>query len=93
MTHPLLQAAAVASRRGKCHREIAVAERVDPATLIEGTVDLAFEDEGGYVVVDYKTDPGISNEILDAYRRQVRLYVSAIARSTGQAARGVILRI
>ena len=60
--------------------------------LVEGAVDLAFEDDQGWTVVDFKTDADIADQ-LDTYVRQVQLYAAAIARATGRPASGVLLRI
>jgi ATP-dependent exoDNAse (exonuclease V) beta subunit len=60
--------------------------------LIEGTVDLAFLDKKGFVVVDFKTDRELDGA-LERYERQVRLYASAISSATGQPARGVLMRV
>ena len=62
-------------------------------TLVEGIVDLAFEEAGEWTVVDYKTDREIAAAGEDRYRRQVALYASAIAQATGQPARGVLVRV
>jgi len=56
-------------------------------------VDLAFEEQGAWTVVDYKTDRELAAVGEDRYRRQVALYVSAIAQATGQRARGVLVRV
>jgi ATP-dependent helicase/nuclease subunit A len=60
--------------------------------MIEGTVDLAFEHDGTFVVVDFKTDHDL-DQSLDTYRRQVHMYTSAIAEATGRPARGVVMRV
>jgi ATP-dependent exoDNAse (exonuclease V) beta subunit len=66
--------------------------RIDD-TLVEGVVDVAFvEDDAGWTVVDFKTDVELAGR-LEEYRRQVGLYVEAIRRATGRAARGVLLRV
>ncbi len=57
-----------------------------PAVL-EGVIDLAFREQGGWVIADYKTDVGTDPEFqnrLEAYRRQVDLYAEAWARLTGE---------
>ena len=47
--------------------------------MIKGIVDLMFEEEDGIVLVDYKSDRGISAERLaERYDIQLRLYKSAI---------------
>jgi ATP-dependent exoDNAse (exonuclease V) beta subunit len=62
--------------------------------MIEGVVDLAFEEEGrGWTVVDYKTDRELAAIGEDRYRRQVALYAAAIAQATGRPASGVLVRV
>ena len=62
-------------------------------TLVEGIVDLAFEENGTWTVVDYKTDRELAAAGEEQYRRQVALYAAAIARATGQPASGVMVRV
>jgi ATP-dependent helicase/nuclease subunit A len=62
-------------------------------TLLEGIVDLAFQEEGVWMTVDYKTDREIAGGGDARYRRQVSLYASAIARATGQPATAVLIRV
>jgi ATP-dependent helicase/nuclease subunit A len=52
-----------------------------------------FEADGGWVVVDFKTDVEIGRQGIERYRRQVGLYAAAVARATGQPATGVLLRV
>jgi ATP-dependent exoDNAse (exonuclease V) beta subunit len=60
--------------------------------LIEGQLDLAFEDADGWTVVDFKTvAPGDGSRL--AYRRQLSLYCHALRESTGRPVRGVILQV
>jgi len=92
LKHPVLQAAARASRDGRCYREMPVTWRTKSGTLIEGFVDLAYADEAGFVVVDFKTDREIEGAA-DRYRRQVRIYAAAIAEATGRPARAVLMRV
>jgi ATP-dependent helicase/nuclease subunit A len=62
-------------------------------TMVEGVVDLAFEESGQWHVVDFKSDRWV-NEVGEAqYRRQVGLYAEAISKATGKRASGTILRI
>ncbi len=92
LQHPLLAAARRArDAHEPCLREVPISTMVD-GVLIDGQADLAFEDEGGWVVVDFKTDAEMGT-VQDVYRRQVALYVDAIARATGRPARGVLLRV
>ena len=83
------RARARAEARGACRRETPVTLTLDDGTLVEGVVDLAFEEDGVWTVVDYKTDREIATAGEEQYRRQLALYASAIARATGAPAVGV----
>ena len=95
LAHPLMARARDALARGECRREVPVSLRDDDGVLIEGVVDVAFRQDGAWVVIDYKTDRelGDTDDALDIYRRQVALYAEMIARATGEPATGVLLRI
>ena len=56
LSHDLLARARRADARGACRRETPVTLTLDDGTLVEGVVDLAFEEDGAWIVVDYKTD-------------------------------------
>ena len=89
--HDLMRRAAGASARGACRRETPVTMTLPDGTLMEGVVDLAFEEGGHWTVVDYKTDRELSgNE--EAYRRQVAAYTAAVAAAVGAPASGVLVR-
>ena len=45
--------------------------------MIEGYVDLAFRNEEGWVIVDYKSTRSPSSQAIEAYEGQVRAYVEA----------------
>jgi ATP-dependent exoDNAse (exonuclease V) beta subunit len=95
--HPRWQAARAASAAGRrVWREAPVVLRLDArdsAThVMDGQVDLAYETDTGWVVVDFKTDIEIA-AAQDTYRQQVAFYVDAVARATGQPATGVLLRV
>ncbi|HEY3099040.1 MAG TPA: UvrD-helicase domain-containing protein [Methylomirabilota bacterium] len=92
LAHPLIGRAREAWRAGRCRRETPLACRQPDGSLIEGIVDLAFEDAGGWTVVDFKTDAEIAAE-LPRYRRQVGLYASIVARATGKNAAAVLMRL
>ncbi|HXI31930.1 MAG TPA: PD-(D/E)XK nuclease family protein, partial [Vicinamibacterales bacterium] len=89
----LLRRARAADARGACRRETPISWTAPDGTLIEGIVDLAFEENGAWVVADYKTDRDIAVEGLDQYRRQLAVYVAAIAEATGWPATGVLVRV
>jgi ATP-dependent exoDNAse (exonuclease V) beta subunit len=90
--HELIARARRASGRAACRRETPVTVTMDDGTLVEGVVDLAFEEDGRWVVVDYKTDRELSSAE-ERYRRQVALYASAIAATTGKPTSAVIVRV
>ena len=50
---------------------------VDSDRVIEGSADLAFRDEEGWTIVDYKSTRSPSPEAIEAYERQIRTYVEA----------------
>jgi ATP-dependent exoDNAse (exonuclease V) beta subunit len=91
--HDLLARARQAAARGACRRETPVTLRLADGTVLEGIVDLAFEENGAWTIVDYKTDREIAATGEDRYRRQISLYASAIAEATGLPASGVLVRI
>jgi len=92
LRHPLLARARAAAARGECRRETPVTLMEMDGTLVEGVVDLAFREEGAWIVVDFKTDRDLGLE-LPAYRRQVALYARAVASAMGEMAHGVLLRV
>ena len=61
-------------------------------TLIEGVLDLAFDEGGVTTVVDFKTDHELAAGEA-RYRAQLQQYVNAVAAVTRQPAAGVLFRI
>lgn len=62
--------------------------------VLEGVVDLAFQEPDGWVIADYKTDLGDSRsapERLAGYRRQVDLYARCWEHLTGEIVKERIL--
>jgi ATP-dependent helicase/nuclease subunit A len=76
---------AAARASGRRWRELYVAAPVgDRGRLIEGYIDLLFEDEhGDLVVVDYKTDADLDTAP-DRYRLQAATYALALERTLGR---------
>jgi ATP-dependent helicase/nuclease subunit A len=60
----------------------------DRLTLVRGVIDLVFREEGGWVIVDYKTDevrsPGHLDELTSKYAPQLILYSQAWEMATGE---------
>jgi ATP-dependent helicase/nuclease subunit A len=73
-------------------REYPVVFETDFGEVLDGVIDLIFEEGDDWVVVDYKTDRD-PFERTDAYRRQMAWYLFAIERITKRGARGVLLSI
>jgi len=61
--------------------------------LIRGAIDLWFEEGGELVLVDYKTDNYISDERLQAYSLQLRLYAIALSRALGRRVDRIVLAV
>ena len=93
LEHDVLKRARAAEQRGECRRETPVIYVLPDGLLLEGVVDLAFEDGGGWIAVDYKTDRELATLGEDRYRQQVALYASAVARATGTSCSGILLVI
>jgi ATP-dependent helicase/nuclease subunit A len=58
----------------------------DDGRLVEGVIDLVFEEEGGLVLVDYKTHPVSEGELLaqaERHKTQLQLYGRGLAQATG----------
>ena len=83
------------SRQGHGYPAADVAEGENmPVSVLEGVIDLAFRERGGWVVADYKTDVGTDPDFTAreaAYRRQVDLYAEAWAQLTGEPVKERIL--
>ncbi len=92
LAHPFLAPARDAWRSGRCRRETPVTTREPDGSLLEGVLDVAWEDDDGWTVVDFKTDAEIA-AALATYRRQVALYASVVAQTTGKRARAVLMRL
>ncbi|MBQ5591351.1 MAG: helicase-exonuclease AddAB subunit AddA [Clostridia bacterium] len=64
----------------------------DETVVIQGYVDCAFVEDGELVIVDYKTDRGVTmQELAQRYRTQLKMYEYALAECTGMAVRGTLI--
>jgi ATP-dependent exoDNAse (exonuclease V) beta subunit len=89
---PLFDRVRQAEREGRCDRELPIIWKAPDGTLIEGTIDLAFEDAGGLTVVDFKTDRELAAD-LEKYRRQLTVYCRALGALRNMTARGILARV
>ena len=72
LKHPLLERA----RKSKlCRRELPILLKLEPNRVLEGVIDLAFEENGIWHIVDFKTDAELQH-----YENQLRWYSLALAR-------------
>ena len=97
LKHPRMGQARAAQAAGRrVWREAPVSLRIDDGSgtpeMVDGQIDLAYETEQGWMVIDFKTDIEIATA-KDAYVRQVSMYLDAVRRATGQPAAGLILKI
>ena len=89
LRHDLLARARASSL---VRRETPVSWLQADGTLVEGVLDLAFDEDGATVVVDFKTDHELSAGEA-RYRAQLRQYLGAVSRVTGRRASGVLFRV
>ena len=79
LAHPLFARVRAASAAGRCARECPLLWRAPDGLIVEGTVDVVFEEDDALTVVDFKTDREPS-DLKDQYERQLTLYCRAFAR-------------
>ena len=76
----------------RLRRESPVTWMQKDGTLIEGVLDLAFDEGDGTTVVDFKTDQELAAGE-SRYRAQLQKYVDAVAAATGRQTRGILLKV
>jgi hypothetical protein len=92
-TRPQLDLFGVGASAG-ASAEAPASESEGPPVILEGVIDLAFLEPGGWVIADYKTDVGTDPEFAArsaAYRRQVDLYAEAWSTLTGEPVKARVL--
>jgi ATP-dependent exoDNAse (exonuclease V) beta subunit len=92
LAHPLLNQARHSTKQGRCRREVPIAWRDNSGSLVEGVIDLAFQQADGWTVIDFKTDEEFRGNEL-AYRRQVAMYASGIRAANGAQVSALLMRI
>jgi len=92
LEHPLMRRAGRAARAGACRREVPLTFSEDDGAVLEGFADLAFLEEGRWIVVDFKTDQELAGSV-GRYRRQVAMYAEAISKATSTASEGFLFRL
>ncbi len=89
LRHPLLERARHATR---VHRELPIILKLDSKRILEGVIDLAFEAEDRWHIVDFKTDADIVQN-RKHYERQLRWYSLALSRLNNASVRAYLLSI
>lgn len=60
--------------------------------MIKGIIDLMYEEDDGIVIVDYKSDRGMTeNQLRERYRRQLEIYKAALELTTEKSIKGLEL--
>jgi ATP-dependent exoDNAse (exonuclease V) beta subunit len=89
LQHPLLERA----RRSKlCRRELPILLKLDRNRVLEGVIDLAFEENGVWHVVDFKTDAEIGSN-RKHYENQLRWYSVALAHLNKASVNAYLLSV
>ena len=90
--------AAAASRAGRLMKEKPFTLRMEHGgrnVLVQGIIDCFFEDEGGLVLIDYKSSrvsgKNAESRIADEYRTQIDIYRRALESGTGRKVTGSYL--
>jgi ATP-dependent helicase/nuclease subunit A len=81
-----------ARRSARLRRETPVTWTQKDGTLIEGVLDLAFDEDEETIVIDFKTDHELAAGET-RYRAQLQKYVDAVSAATGRTARGVLFKV
>jgi ATP-dependent helicase/nuclease subunit A len=81
----------VGVRAGDIYPDIAE-NSADEIIVVQGYVDCAFEENGGLVIVDYKTDRRTDEEMLKSrYKEQLKMYEFALHECTGKRIHGTVI--
>jgi ATP-dependent exoDNAse (exonuclease V) beta subunit len=90
LAHPIMERARRAAAAGTLQREVPVILSTENGELVDGVVDVIFQEAGSSVLVDFKTDLSIAAGA-DRYKRQLHAYASAVHRAKGCEVRAVLL--
>jgi ATP-dependent helicase/nuclease subunit A len=92
LEQPVINRARKAELTGHLRREVPIAIRDGNNALVEGVIDLAFEEPTGWTIIDFKTDEELTQNS-QIYYRQIGLYAKAVQASTDVRASGVLMRV
>jgi ATP-dependent exoDNAse (exonuclease V) beta subunit len=71
LQHPVVIAAAGSA---SVHREYPFVYKAEDGKIVEGSIDLLYQQDGEWIIVDFKTGPADRSD----YRRQVEVYARAL---------------
>jgi ATP-dependent helicase/nuclease subunit A len=81
------------ARKSKlCRRELPILLNLEGNRILEGVIDLAFEENGTWHVVDFKTDAEIGSS-RKRYENQLRWYSLALARLNNAPVNAYLLNV
>ncbi|MDY5934419.1 MAG: helicase-exonuclease AddAB subunit AddA [Oscillospiraceae bacterium] len=67
-------------------------DAAEETIVVQGYVDCAFEENGGLVIVDYKTDRRIDDDtLITRYKNQLKMYEIALHECTGRKINGTVI--
>jgi ATP-dependent exoDNAse (exonuclease V) beta subunit len=89
LNHPLLSRARQATR---VHREYPIVLKLDEGKVLEGIIDLVFEFDGAWNIIDFKTDADLASSRAH-YKRQLQWYSLAISRLNKRPVRAYLMSI
>jgi ATP-dependent exoDNAse (exonuclease V) beta subunit len=89
LRHPLID---LVRKSPTVYREYPLVVKTEHGSLLDAVIDLAFKDESGWIVVDFKTDAEDPGR-LTKYRRQVGWYTYGLGTITGQRTTGWLLHV
>ena len=87
LAHPLFERVRTASAAGRCARECPILWRAPDGSIVEGTVDVVFEEGDDVIVMDFKTDREPA-ELKDQYRASADALLPRVLRAAKQARAG-----
>ena len=95
LRHPVFERVRAANGEGLAWRELPVIWCAPDGLLVEGTVDLVFEEDGELYVLDFKTDRELDLEATGAerYRRQLGIYCRALSELRRKRTHGILMTV
>ena len=92
LRHPVFERARAAAARSAALREPPFVIALSDGRLLEGTIDLAFEENGNWIVVDFKTDADVEARRA-RYEIQLAWYLFALEKIKALPVEGVLLTV